>query len=325
VSVDQIVTTWARRRNLDPRAVLGVMYRESGGNPRAVGDKGTSFGLFQLHIGGALGKMSPRDALNARKNAELATRLMAKSAAGLRGEAAIRAIVTQFERPANTEAEIQAALHYYNHGAAAGRVSSSTPSAAAPIASPASGLSPTGASAIFKLIRAANRAAGVKGSNLEDTLSAQASAPTPVSANPDTPSTGGPSSPTMTRGGYPLGKHGKLIGFPNQGTHTLGNWESDNAVDISASVGTPVVAMFDGTIGSQFGSLGEGGRFAGLRLHLDGKGNNAYYAHLSRFAAGIRPGTRVRKGQVIGYSGSANGVAHLHLAVLHGDPRSYLG
>jgi murein DD-endopeptidase MepM/ murein hydrolase activator NlpD len=124
---------------------------------------------------------------------------------------------------------------------------------------------------------------------------------------------------------------GKLIGTPFQGTHAKAfnvqggsdNWESENAVDIAAKVGSPIYAVANGRIGSQFGSLGEGGRFAGLRLHLQTGGNDFYYAHLSKFAPGIKPGTVVRKGQVIGYSGEANGVAHLHFSAQHGDPRSY--
>lgn len=129
----------------------------------------------------------------------------------------------------------------------------------------------------------------------------------------------------------PLGQYGmpgtsrKVIGTPYAGTHTLGNWESDNAIDLAMPVGSPLYAVEGGVIGPQFGSLGSGGRFAGLRLHLNGPQTQWYYAHLSRFAPGLKPGTHVQKGQLIGYSGSANGVGHLHLGVNHGDPRQYLG
>jgi murein DD-endopeptidase MepM/ murein hydrolase activator NlpD len=60
---------------------------------------------------------------------------------------------------------------------------------------------------------------------------------------------------------------------------------------------------------------------AGLRLHLNTKDNEFYYAHLSAFAPGIKPGAKVKRGQIIGYSGSANGSPHLHLGVRSGDPR----
>jgi hypothetical protein len=51
--------------------------------------------------------------------------------------------------------------------------------------------------------------------------------------------TGGDGGP-MGRGGYayPLARRGKIIGTPYTGTHTLGNWQSDNAVDIAVPVGT---------------------------------------------------------------------------------------
>lgn len=124
--------------------------------------------------------------------------------------------------------------------------------------------------------------------------------------------------------GYPLGKKGSIIGTPYSGTHTLGNWESDNAVDIGVPVGTPVYAINSGTIGSQFGALNSNNpRMAGLRLHLQTPGNEYYYAHLSRFAPGIRPGISVTKGQLLGYSGSANGTPHLHLGEKSGNPLNY--
>jgi hypothetical protein len=126
---------------------------------------------------------------------------------------------------------------------------------------------------------------------------------------------------------------GTVIGEPYQGTHAKAfnqsggsdNWESENAVDIAVPVGTPIYATQSGTIGPQFGSLGEGGRFAGLRLHLNGATWSAYYAHLSRFAAGIRPGVTVQAGELLGYSGSANGVAHLHYATTTNiDPLAWI-
>lgn len=125
-----------------------------------------------------------------------------------------------------------------------------------------------------------------------------------------------------SRGGYPLATRGaKVIGVPYQGTHTLyGNWESDNAVDLATPEGTPIVAIADGTIGSQIGPLHAGGdpRLLGLRVHLVTPGNEFYYAHLSRLA--VKAGQKVKAGQIIGYSGSANGVQHLHFAQSKGNP-----
>jgi murein DD-endopeptidase MepM/ murein hydrolase activator NlpD len=134
---------------------------------------------------------------------------------------------------------------------------------------------------------------------------------------------GVPARAIPVEGGWADPARGKVIGTPFAGTHTLGNWESDRALDVSLPFGSPVYSPFAGTVGSQFGSLGAApsSRFGGLRLHVAAPtGQEWYGAHLSRFAPGIRPGRRVRPGQVIGYSGSAAGVPHLHEALRYGDP-----
>ena len=122
--------------------------------------------------------------------------------------------------------------------------------------------------------------------------------------------------------GYPLGtRSAGLIGRPYQGTHTLyGNWESDNAIDIPAAGGTPVYAVADGTIGSQLGSLGKGGNLAGDRVHLVANGNEYYYAHLKSYV--VKAGQRVKRGQLIGYTGALN---HLHIASKNGNPVDIFG
>lgn len=102
-----------------------------------------------------------------------------------------------------------------------------------------------------------------------------------------------------------------------------GNWESDNAVDIAVAYGTPVYAIEAGKIGSQIGSLHSGDpHLQGLRLHLETQGNEFYYAHLSKII--VHAGDTVKAGQLLGYSGRANGLEHLHLASRNGDPRDYL-
>jgi murein DD-endopeptidase MepM/ murein hydrolase activator NlpD len=136
---------------------------------------------------------------------------------------------------------------------------------------------------------------------------------------------GGSSAPLQSGRGnfaYPLGKRGKVIGVPYQGTHTLGNWQSDNALDIAIPNGTPVYATENGTV-TRAGSLGRGGQFAGERVQLEGNRNSFWYGHLSKLS--VKLGQRVKKGQLLGYSGSANGVQHLHFAQQHGDPRNYFG
>jgi murein DD-endopeptidase MepM/ murein hydrolase activator NlpD len=137
---------------------------------------------------------------------------------------------------------------------------------------------------------------------------------------------GGPQTIIPTPGARrspPLPGSPRIIGTPYSGTHTRGNWQSDNAVDLSTPVGTPVLAVRAGVIGSQIGPLSSSDpALAGLRVNLSmSEGGGAYYAHLSRLV--VRAGQRVVAGQVLGYSGSANGVAHLHFAVE--PPRSPSG
>jgi murein DD-endopeptidase MepM/ murein hydrolase activator NlpD len=113
----------------------------------------------------------------------------------------------------------------------------------------------------------------------------------------------------------------------NHASRPIGNWESDNAVDVvpepNLGIGTPVHAVDSGTIGFNFGwnSLG------GYRLSIQGAFNEFYYAHFSGYAPLIVPGRRVQKGDVIGYmgdTGNAKGTPHVHLASRVGDPSAYV-
>jgi len=128
-------------------------------------------------------------------------------------------------------------------------------------------------------------------------------------------------------GGYPVSKKGSIIGTPGSGTHSqYGNWESDNAIDIAAKFGTPILATQDGSISKTFASsMDWNTQKAGIQVHFNTGDNEWFYTHLSRLANGIKAGTKVKKGQVIGYSGSANGVGHLHLGVQNGNPLDLLG
>ena len=88
------------------------------------------------------------------------------------------------------------------------------------------------------------------------------------------------------------------------------------ALDIMAPRGTPVRAVEDGRIARLFTS--EAG---GLTIYQFDPTESFcyYYAHLDRYAAGLREGDPVRRGQVIGYVGSTGNAAedapHLHFAI----------
>ena len=89
------------------------------------------------------------------------------------------------------------------------------------------------------------------------------------------------------------------------------------AIDIMAPAGTPVHAVEDGTIAKLYNSLGGGG----ITIYQFDPGQmfSYYYAHLDRYAPGLRDGQQVRRGQVIGYVGSTGNASrdapHLHFAI----------
>jgi murein DD-endopeptidase MepM/ murein hydrolase activator NlpD len=88
------------------------------------------------------------------------------------------------------------------------------------------------------------------------------------------------------------------------------------AIDILAPMRTPVIAVEGGTIARLFYS-----RAGGITIYQFDPSERYcyYYAHLERYAEGLREGGRVTKGQVIGYvgiSGNApKNTPHLHFAV----------
>jgi hypothetical protein len=139
-----------------------------------------------------------------------------------------------------------------------------------------------------------------------------------------------PPPPAAQGYAYPLGVRGVLIGCPFAGgsedspARPPNNLATDNGVDIAVPLGTPVLAVADGVIGSLIGPQRSGDpRAAGLRVHLNAPGRRFYYAHLSRLD--VRAGEHVARGQRIGLSGQAKGVPHIHFAQDRGDPAVTIG
>jgi murein DD-endopeptidase MepM/ murein hydrolase activator NlpD len=99
-----------------------------------------------------------------------------------------------------------------------------------------------------------------------------------------------------------------------------------NGIDFEGKTGEPIYAAADGVINHQ-GWYFNYGRTVKLS-HADNF--ETLYAHMSRFAEGMGPGTRVRKGDLIGYVGSTGRStgAHLHFSVIVGgqfvDPQPYI-
>lgn len=93
------------------------------------------------------------------------------------------------------------------------------------------------------------------------------------------------------------------------------------ALDIMAPTGTKVVAVADGKVVKLFNS-----KPGGLTVYqFDPTEKYAYYyAHLDKYAEGLKEGAEIKRGDLIGYvgaTGNANPAApHLHFAVVELTP-----
>jgi murein DD-endopeptidase MepM/ murein hydrolase activator NlpD len=96
------------------------------------------------------------------------------------------------------------------------------------------------------------------------------------------------------------------------------------ALDILAPRGTPVVAVEDGTIAKLFVSKAGGNT---IYQFDPGSEYAYYYAHLDRYADGVKEGDAVKRGQVIGYVGTSGNAPkdtpHLHFAIFRLTPEKH--
>lgn len=109
---------------------------------------------------------------------------------------------------------------------------------------------------------------------------------------------------------------------PNRRHPVLNTIRAHRGVDYAAPTGTPIRASGDGRV--EF--VGVKGGYGNTVVIRHGQQYSTLYAHMHRFASGIRPGVRVRQGQTIGtvgMTGLATG-PHLHYEFLvngvHRDP-----
>lgn len=113
---------------------------------------------------------------------------------------------------------------------------------------------------------------------------------------------------------------------PNRRHPILNTIRAHKGTDYAANRGTPIRATADGRVtrASRYGSFGNL-----VILKHDG-GFETKYAHLSKYANGIKKGSRIRQGDIIGYVGSTGGATgpHLHYEFLvsgvHQNPRTIL-
>lgn len=149
---------------------------------------------------------------------------------------------------------------------------------------------------------------------------------------PATPTTGttGVSRPAA---GAPKELANRHLTFPVQGVsrdtlvdsfHQAREGHEHEAVDILAPRNTPVVAVEDGTIAKLFLSKAGGNTI----YQFDPSTEYCYYyAHLERYADGLKDGDHVSRGQVIGYVGTSGNAPkntpHLHFAIFQLTPEKH--
>ena len=94
----------------------------------------------------------------------------------------------------------------------------------------------------------------------------------------------------------------------------LGYSKMHKGLDFGAPTGTPIYAAGNGVV-EEVGPKGAYGNYIRIRHNTD---ITTAYAHLSRFAKGLRRGGRVEQGDVIGYVGTTGRStgAHLHYEVI---------
>ena len=158
--------------------------------------------------------------------------------------------------------------------------------------------------------------------------------PTPAASPSPSPSPQPSPSASPSAAAAVPGEAGKLLipvaGVrPEQLRDTYNDARSEgrvhNAIDIEAPRGTPVLAAADGRIVKLFTS-----EKGGITLYQLGADEHVvyYYAHLDRYAEGLREGHYARQGEIIAYVGDTGnatpGNYHLHFQVYRiTDPKRY--
>lgn len=89
----------------------------------------------------------------------------------------------------------------------------------------------------------------------------------------------------------------------------LKTWRAHKGVDYGAPTGTRVRATGDGTVDF----AGKQGGYGNLVILSHPGNHQTYYAHLNGFAQGIRKGSRVSQGDLIGYVGQTGWATGPHL------------
>ncbi len=99
-------------------------------------------------------------------------------------------------------------------------------------------------------------------------------------------------------------------GFTHRRYHpVLKKWRAHKGVDYGAPRGTPIMTTADGTI-EHIGRKGAYGKAIAIN---HGQGYSTLYAHMSGYKKGLKHGSKVTQGQIIGYVGSTGLSTGYHL------------
>lgn len=322
--VARIIAAYARQFGVDPRAAMAIANVEGGLHYGAVGDSGSSYGPFQLHVGGALPPGRTAAWANSPAGIRYAISRMASSGArGLTGRAAVAAISSRFERPADVQGEIARAMTWYSqHGGPLPTGRLPLPGAGGRPQGPGSG-SPTQGGVdprqmAFQMLTnfaQSGSTVGVQGmapSPFSGLLSmVQAAQGDQTHAPAFMPHEHGPAGPVSGRIGAPLPSMVLTSGYgPRVGV--VSGESFHYGVDLSAPTGTPIHAMEPGKV-IVAGMYGSGGYTVVIK---DARGREWFYHHMYR-PPGVHVGQSVGIGQVlggVGQTGAATG-PHLHVGL----------
>lgn len=98
-------------------------------------------------------------------------------------------------------------------------------------------------------------------------------------------------------------------GFSMRKHPISGKFKAHKGVDFAAATGTPIRAVADATVDF----AGNGNGYGNMVVLKHWSSYSTAYAHMSRIAPGMRKGTKISQGQVIGYVGSTGWSTGPHL------------